>query len=56
MYDEVVLQGGTEETKDFKIKQIRILNSYGNKNDEGIESSRIPINDAIKKALNHYND
>ena len=56
MYDEVVLQGGTEETKDFKIKQIRILNSYGNKNDEGIESSRIPINDAIKKALNYYND
>ena len=56
MYNQIVLQGGTQETKDFKIKQLRILNSYGNKNDDGIESSRIPINDAIKKALNYYND
>ena len=56
MYNQIVLQGGTEKTKDFKIKQIRILNSYGNKNDDGIESERIPINDAVKKALNYYND
>ena len=56
MYNEVVLQGGVEETIDFKIKQNRILNSYGNKNDDGVESSRIPINNAIKKALDYYND
>ena len=56
MYNEIVLQGGTEETKDFKIKQMRILNSYGNKNDDGIESARIPINNAITKALSYYND
>jgi hypothetical protein len=56
MYDEVVLKGGVEETIDFKIKQNRILNSYGNKNDDGVESSRIPINNAIKKALDYYND
>ena len=54
MYDEIVLQGGVEESLDFKVKQNRILNSYGNKNDDGIESARIPINDAIKKALNYY--
>jgi len=56
MYDEIVLQGGVEESIDFKVKQNRILNSYGNKNDDGIESARIPINDAIKKTLNYYND
>ena len=56
MYNEIVLQGGTEETKDFKIKQMRILNSYGNKNDDGLESERIPINKAIKKTLDYYND
>ena len=56
MYDEIVLQGGTEESKDFKIKQIRILNSYGNKNDDGLESERIPINKAIKKTLDYYNE
>ena len=56
MYDEIVLQGGVEKSIDFKVKQNRILNSYGNKNDNGIESGRIPINDAIKKTLNYYND
>ena len=56
MYDEIVLQGGTEETIDFKIKQIKILNSYGNKDGNGLESERIPINKAIKKTLGYYND
>ena len=56
LYDEIVLQGGVEESLDFKVKQNRILNSYGNKNDDGIELARIPINDAIKKTLNYYND
>tara|TARA_Y100000590_G_scaffold384275_1_gene455517 strand:+ start:151 stop:462 length:312 start_codon:yes stop_codon:yes gene_type:complete len=56
MYNEIVLQGGVEESLDFKIKQNRILNSYGNKNDDGIESSRIPINNAIKKALEYYDN
>jgi len=56
MYNEIVLQGGVEESSDFKIKQNRILNSYGNKNDDGIESSRIPINNAIKKALEYYDN
>ena len=56
MYDEIVLQGGVEESLDFKIKQNRILDSFGNKNDDGIESQRIPINNAIKKAVKYYND
>ena len=56
MYDEIVLRGGVEKSVDFKIKQNRILNSYGNSNDDGVESSRIPINNAIKKALDYYND
>tara|TARA_Y100001970_G_C14230133_1_gene858075 strand:+ start:1648 stop:1959 length:312 start_codon:yes stop_codon:yes gene_type:complete len=56
MYDQIVLQGGVEESIDFKVKQNRILNSYGNQNDDGVESSRIPINNAIEKALEYYND
>ena len=56
LYDEIVLQGGTEETMEYKIQQNRILNSFGNKNDNGIESSRIPIADAIQKTIKYYND
>tara|TARA_B100001123_G_C15078879_1_gene934802 strand:- start:484 stop:795 length:312 start_codon:yes stop_codon:yes gene_type:complete len=56
MYDKIVLQGGVEESMKYKVKQNRILNSYGNSNDDGIEKSRIPINQAIKKALTYYGD
>mgnify|MGYP001472742182 CR=1 FL=1 len=56
MYDKIVLQGGVEETTKYKVKQNRILNSFGNKNDDGVESSRIPINQAVKKALKYYGD
>ena len=56
IYNETVLQGGVEESMNFKVKQLRILNSYGNKSDDGIETSRIPINEAIAKAVDFYND
>ena len=42
---------------DFKISQNNVLiTSFENKNDDGIESARIPINDAIRRALSYYND
>ena len=56
IYNEAVLQGGVEKTTDFKINQMRILNSYGNKGDDGVETSRIPINEAIKNTVDYYND
>jgi len=56
LYNEIVLQGGTEETIKYKTQQDRILNSYGNKDDDGIKSSRVPINHAIKKTIEFYND
>ena len=56
IYKETVLQGGIEKTTDFKNTQIRILNSYGNRGDDGVETSRIPINEAIKNAVDYYND
>ena len=56
IYKETVLQGGIEKTTDFKNTQIRILNSYGNRGDDGVETSRIPINEAIKNAVDYYID
>ena len=56
VYSNTFLKGGIEDSINQKVKQIRVLNSYGNKNDDGIESTRIPINDAIKKTLSYYND
>ena len=56
LYNEIVLKAGTEETVEFQIKQKRILDSYGNKGDDGISSSRVSVNDAIKKTVDHYND
>ena len=56
VHRENFLKGGIEDSVNYKTKQIRILNSYGNKGDDDIESSRIPINDAMRKALEHYNE
>mgnify|MGYP006131892255 FL=1 len=56
IYKETVLQGGVEKTTDFKNTQMRILSSYGNKGDDGVETSRIPINEAIENAVDYYND
>ena len=56
VYQEIVLSGGVEETSLFKDKQYSILNSYGEKGDDGLETSRIPINKAIENAVEYYND
>ena len=56
IYEETVLQGGVEKTTNFKKTQMRILSSYGNKGDDGIGTSRIPVNEAIKNAVDYYND
>ena len=56
VYQEMVLSGGVEETIKFKNEQTRILNSYGKEGDDKIETSRIPINKAIKSAASYYND
>ncbi len=56
VYQEIVLSSGVEETSIFKDKQYKILNSYGEKGDNGVETSRIPINKAIRNTVEYYND
>ena len=51
-----ILMEGVDYTKEFKLQQNQILNSGGQPGDDGIESKRISIDNAIIKANSYYNE
>ena len=56
MYDEIVLQDEVESATEYKNSQKQILNSYSEYLDGDTKIIKIPINKAINKAVDFYNE